>query len=498
MTIYVLGLTLIVILVVFYFYIKKTNRKDQVIAEKNRLISEQNALLTNFKIRFNEVFNAEAELLALKNISQQELAQLDEAKHLARQEQQVLTDKANQLLMAYKATKVMHDGLVRQIAVFNDEIELIELGFYEPKFNFDSSDEFKADIDNCRTRQKALLKNKTSTGAIYCPREWSVDGSRTEGRKMTEKGIRLTARAFNNECEAAIAGCTWKNATKIEERIKKAFADINKLNESNHIFITQHFLKEKLTELDLYYGYHKKKQREKEEQTEIRAQMREDAKVEAEIKKMEQEAIRDEERYQKALAAAKNELQDASDNMKIKLQNKIAELESALTEAKQKHLRAQSMAEITKQGHVYIISNIGSFGKNVYKIGMTRRLEPLDRVSELGDASVPFEFDIHAMIHSIDAPALEKKLHDKFDTKRINMVNRRKEFFSATLSEIKAEVFNIAGKDAQFIETAVARDYYETKLLQQKREIEKGQKALSSNEQLEASLLDELAEIIST
>lgn len=315
---------------------------------------------------------------------------------------------------------------------------------------------------------------------------------------MTEKGIRLTARAFNNECEAAIAGCTWKNVVKMRERITKAFNDINKLNESNHIYITERFLKEKLLELDLYFGFNEKKQREKEEQAEIRAQMREEAKAEAEIKKLEQEAIREEQRYQKALEEAKKELDHASEAMKFKLQEKIDQLQSSLEEAEKKHQRAKSMAEQTKQGHVYVISNIGSFGDNVYKIGMTRRLEPLDRVTELGDASVPFGFDVHAMIHTNDAPALERTLHEKFDFKRINLVNKRKEFFSVTLDEIKNEVSSVIGDDVKFVETAVARDYYESKAIRSQHDLELGKNAEQSSAEIEqAQVISRLADAIS-
>ncbi|TOL44822.1 DUF4041 domain-containing protein, partial [Vibrio parahaemolyticus] len=321
--------------------------------------------------------------------------------------------------------------------IFSEDVELIELGFYEPKFDFDASETFKEEIKKCKERQKELLRDRSSSGAIYCSRDWTVDGSRTEGKKMTNKGIRLTARAFNNECEAAIANCTWKNVSKMEERIRKAFSAINQLNESNAISVTERYLKEKIRELQLTYEYHEKKQREKEEQAEIKAQMREEARIEAEIKKAEAEAIKEERRYQKALDTARQELAKANDETRLVLESQIAELQASLEEAERKHQRAQSMAEQTKQGHVYIISNIGAFGKDVYKIGMTRRLEPMDRVKELGDASVPFTFDVHAMIHTVDAPTLEKSLHDKFDSRRLNMVNRRKEFFNVSLEEIK-------------------------------------------------------------
>ena len=124
------------------------------------------------------------------------------------------------------------------------------------------------------------------------------------------------------------------------------------------------------------------------------------------------------------------------------------------------------MAEQTKRGHVYIISNIGSFGEDVYKIGLTRRLEPLDRVKELGGASVPFSFDVHAMIYSEDAPALETKLHREFSHFRVNQVKLRKEFFRVNLLDIKEKATEITGNELDFKVTALAEDYYESLKLQ--------------------------------
>ncbi|SQI33347.1 T5orf172 domain [Serratia plymuthica] len=155
-----------------------------------------------------------------------------------------------------------------------------------------------------------------------------------------------------------------------------------------------------------------------------------------------------------------------------KYQEKIDILQDALTEAELKGQKALSMAQQTKRGHVYVISNIGSFGENVFKIGMTRRLDPQDRVDELGSASVPFLFDVHAMIHSDDAPAMENSLHQHFSEKRTNLVNKRKEFFNVSLEDIKAAVFDVAGNDVDFIETASAQHYHETKAIRKQQAAE--------------------------
>ncbi|AEB26972.1 Chromosome segregation ATPase [Francisella cf. novicida Fx1] len=251
----------------------------------------------------------------------------------------------------------------------------------------------------------------------------------------------------------------------MKERIYQSSEYINSLNQVPYIEIRDIYIEEKIKELHLTYEYKVKKQREKEEQAEIRAQMREEARAEAEIKKAEAEALKEQKIYQKALDTARKELLLASDNARVELEEKITELNIKISEIIEKHQRLKSMAEQTKQGHVYIISNIGSFGENVYKIGMTRRLEPNDRVSELGSASVPFVFDIHAMIHTNNAPELEKRLHDRFDNYRLNMKNKRKEFFNVELSEIKKAVTEYTSLDIEFIETAVAQDYYESQAI---------------------------------
>ncbi|WP_329503576.1 DUF4041 domain-containing protein [Francisella tularensis] len=292
-----------------------------------------------------------------------------------------------------------------------------------------------------------------------------MNGSKTEGRKQTNKTIRLIIRAFNNECDVIISSCTWKNFKQMKERIYQSSEYINSLNQVPYIEIRDIYIEEKIKELHLTYEYKVKKQREKEEQAEIRAQMREEARAEAEIKKAEAEALKEQKIYQKALDTARKELLLASDNARVELEEKITELNIKISEIIEKHQRLKSMAEQTKQGHVYIISNIGSFGENVYKIGMTRRLEPNDRVSELGSASVPFVFDIHAMIHTNNAPELEKRLHDRFDNYRLNMKNKRKEFFNVELSEIKKAVTEYTSLDIEFIETAVAQDYYESQAI---------------------------------
>jgi hypothetical protein len=227
-----------------------------------------------------------------------------------------------------------------------------------------------------------------------------------------------------------------------------------------------HYYKLKVEELQLQYEYLVKIQQERDEQREIKERMREEAKVLAEIEKLEKEAQREQKLYDNLLKKVRLELEKANKDEKMLLELRIEELENNLQEAYEKMQRAKSMAQKTKSGYVYVISNIGSFGEDVYKIGMTRRLEPMERINELSSASVPFAFDVHAMIYSEDAPALEKDLHNKFADKRVNKVNLRKEFFKISLSEIEKEVNERFDASIEFTKLAEAIEYRQSQMMQ--------------------------------
>lgn len=408
---------------------------------KAKQLQEQNQA---FETRFKDVIDADKERDAV--LQEKEQIQLE----------------TKELVESYKSKRTLYEHLTAELAIYEDELDMIEQGFYRPMFDFDTSEKFKDEIKQIKDTQKQMIKDKV---AIYCNTNWTVGDSKSEGKKMINRGIRLTARAFNNECDAAIANVKWNNVNNMIARIEKAFEAINKLNETNDIHISPTYLEYKLLELRATHEYQLKKQAEKEEQAEIRRQMREEAKLEQEMLKAQKE----EEQFQKMLDKAKADAQKASGEKLDKLNEQIAKLAAELEEAHAKNERAKSMAEQTKAGHVYVISNIGSFGENVYKIGMTRRLEPLDRVKELGDASVPFTFDVHAMIYSENAPALENELHRKFDIQRLNLVNNRKEFFAVTLDDIREEVIKV-DPEAEFYETAEAQEYRESQAIRKTRE----------------------------
>lgn len=361
------------------------------------------------------------------------------------------------LRQVYKEKKAIFDKLVLEAAIYDDTVELAELGIYTPRYLFESSEEYRVALEAIREKQKEMVRNKS---AIICTTEWEVHGSKSEGRKMTNRSIRLASRAFNNECDAAIANTRWNNVVKMIERIRVAYEKINKLNDVLQVYITSEYLDLKLQELQLCYEQQEARQKEREEQVTIRQKIREEAKLQEELDLAQKE----EAQYQKLLERAQREAAKASGDELNELSRKVEKLTADLAVAHAKSQRALSMAQQTKAGHVYVISNVGSFGEDVFKIGMTRRLEPLDRVKELGDASVPFIFDVHAMIFCEDAPALESQLHKKFARHRLNLVNNRKEFFRIQLDQVEAAVKE-SGQVVNFIKTQEAREYRESQMV---------------------------------
>jgi hypothetical protein len=365
----------------------------------------------------------------------------------------------DQLRSKYEAGHSVFKQLERQIELYNESLELNEYGVYKPQYSFDLPEQYKLELESIYQKQRGLVQNGK---AAFCATEWTVSGSAAEGRRMTRQYIKLMLYAFNGECEGLISKVRWNNVNKTKERIEKTFESINKLGVTHQVIITEEYLKLKLAELSLNYEYELKKYEEKEEQRRIREQMREEEKAQKEFEKAQREAEDEEKRYEKALEKARKELGLADAGELDALIEKIRFLEQNLHEAHEKKERAISLAQMTKVGHIYVISNIGSFGEDVYKIGMTRRLDPYDRVRELGDASVPFQFDIHAIIYSENAPQLEYELHKRFETKRINRVNGRKEFFRTSLQEIESFIREHTNAAMEFTRLAEAKEYRET------------------------------------
>jgi len=384
-------------------------------------------------------------------------------------------EKEYTLNQDYLKHKAIYDNLRKEVSLLEENLENISYGLYEPHYDYKTSEEFKEKLEEIINRQKQAIKNDIAT---CCSIKWEVGGSKTEGAKMTKHYSKLMLRAFNGECDAATAKVRWNNIGNMEARIEKAYEAINKLGDTHHIIITKDYFDLKLQELRLEFELQEKLYQEKEEQRKIREQMREEEKAQREIEQARKEAEEEEERNEKALQKAKAEIEKAKGQELEQLNEKIKTLEENLQKAHELKERAISRAQLTKSGHVYIISNIGSFGGAVYKIGMTRRLEPMDRIDELGDASVPFDFDIHGLIYSENAPELENILQKKLESKRLNLVNRRAEFFNTTIDELEA-IVNELNLNIILTKIAEAKEYRESLSL---REVQKGTTQKTENE----------------
>lgn len=350
----------------------------------------------------------------------------------------------------------------KYLVILDDEMLYQEFGLYTPVYNLMNSEAYKDRLQVVRQKQKMMIKNNS---AASFPTNFTYNNSLAQGKKLVADNVKQILRAFNNECEAIIDKVKFNNVESIRKRIVKSCEDLNKLNSKMHIAITPSYLDLKLQEMNLCYEYAMKKQEEKEEARRIREEQREAQKLQREIDEARKKSEKERTHYSNALQRILSQMEHASAAERELLESRRVEIENQLTTIENELRQIDYREANQKAGYVYIISNIGSFGKDIYKIGMTRRLEPTDRVDELGDASVPFTFDIHAMIFSDDAPALEAALHRAFDSKKVNMVNTRREFFHVTLEEIEEVVRKNYDKTVEFVKTPAAEQYRESQMI---------------------------------
>ena len=313
------------------------------------------------------------------------------------------------------------------------------------------------ELQKARELTKSLIKTSKAASCDYVE----------PNRRNT--AIKFVLDAFNGKVDSTLSKIKHNNYGKLSQEIKDAFQLVNYNGSAfRSAKITDIYLQARLNELKWGVAVNEIMLEEKEEQRRIKEQLREEEKARREYERAIKEAEKEEKTIQQAIDKATKELMLAGEEQRLALEQKLAELQIKFEEAEAKNQRAISMAQQTRSGHVYVISNIGSFGENVYKIGMTRRLEPLDRVRELGDASVPFAFDVHAMIYSDDAPSLENHLHKVFNEKQVNKVNSRKEFFNVGIKDIKSTVANM-NIDAHWTMFADAKEYRESLAIENER-----------------------------
>jgi hypothetical protein len=334
-----------------------------------------------------------------------------------------------------------------QIVVLDDEQVLQDVGIYRYHHPLENAVAYKERLNEMARRIAELVK---AGGAIEASNMFTFDNSLAKGRKMTNDLGKLMLRAYNAEADNSIRSLRVGNVLTAKKRLDASRAAIAKLGKMMEMRISEAFHGLRVEEIELTADYLMKQQEEREAAREERERLREERKVEAELAAERERLDKERKHLVNALQSLK-----ASGAEDADLERRLAELDEAIA---QNDYRAANI----RAGYVYVISNRGAFGENVVKIGLTRRLEPLDRVNELGDASVPFRFDVHALFFSEDAVTLEAELHQHFAERRVNHVNARREFFFATPGDVRTALTAKVGNLLEFTEHAESTEYLQS------------------------------------
>lgn len=379
--------------------------------------------------------------------------------------QSILDDLTRQIKVAKDILKLDDElkkrqselkALQKEVIVLNDDLDLQEYGFFERKYKFSDSTKYKEELETLRKRQKQLVKDKKA-GVIVRP--MLLDNSKSKGRAMQNQLIKAMIRGFNGEVDAHLVKVTATNLSKKVDAVVKSFNQLNKMYSRNLVCLSNDYLELKISELQLAVEYELQKLEEKELLREQRAKEREDKKLQAELAAKRKQIEKDRKHFKQMLDNVEELLKTANEEEKEKLNLQLAEYQDKLSELDELEEDIDYREGHATAGYVYIISNIGAFGEDVYKIGVTRRLDPMERIRELGSASVPFQFDVHALIFSEEAFSLEKELHNRFEKNRINKVNGRKEYFKVPFSDIKAVLEEHKELAIELTEKAEAFEY---------------------------------------
>jgi hypothetical protein len=336
----------------------------------------------------------------------------------------------------------------RQSIVATEDLALLqEVGVYHYRHPLSDAVAYEKELANIENEIKTMTRK--DGGAVLAATHWTVNGSATEGQKMVRDFSKLMLRAFNAEADNLVRGLKPYKLDGAIDRLNKVTETIERLGKTMQIRISTSYHKLRVRELELTSDFLQKKDEEKEAERLERERLREERKVQQEIERERARLGKERQHYANALDVLAAKGDEAG----------VARMRDHLTEVERAIESVDYRAANIRAGYVYVISNIGSFGERMVKIGMTRRLDPMDRIRELSDASVPFNFDIHALFFSKNAVGIETAMHERLADVRVNIVNRRREFFRATPLEVKAQLSDLAGELLQFQETPEALEY---------------------------------------
>lgn len=424
----------------------RTKGQLERISEMSRIIvSELKVLRTQRELLYN----------SLKSLGALSIVEIEQKRKEAQQQAAEETESfVQQKITAETALKALNDEAKakrRAIVATADEALLQEVGIYKYRHPLTDAVSYKAALDRIEDQMRSMVRK--DGGAVQSITAWTVNGSATEGRAMVRDFSKLLLRAFNAEADNLVRGLKPYKLNGALERLQKVSETIERLGKTMQIKISPLYYLARVQELELTADFIEKQAEEKEAERLDRERLREERKVQQEIERERARLDKERQHYVNALAALE---QKGDSEAAERVREQLSEVDQNL---KAVDFRAANI----RAGYVYLISNIGSFGENIVKVGMTRRLDPMDRIRELSDASVPFNFDIHALFFSKDAVGIEGALHDRLENFRVNLVNRRREFFRATPLQVKTHLSQLAGELLQFQELPEALEYRQSK-----------------------------------
>lgn len=427
----------------------RTKGQLERISEMSRsLVSEVKVLRAQRAILYDKLESLGAlSIVAIEEKRKEAQQQADEESRLFKQQKTT----AEALL---KALNHEISAARRAMVATADEALLQEVGVYKYRHPLTDAVSYKAALDRLDDQIRAMARK--DGGAVQSITTWAVNGSVTEGRAMVRDFSKLLLRAFNAEADNLVRGLKPYKLDGSLDRLKKVSETIERLGKTMQIKISPLYYLVRAQELELTADFLQKQAEEKEAERLDRERLREERKVQQEIERERARLDKERQHYANALAA----LEEKGDSEAAeRVREQLSEVDNNL---KAVDFRAANI----RAGYVYLISNIGSFGENIVKVGMTRRLDPMDRIRELSDASVPFNFDVHALFFSKDAVGIEGALHERLANVRVNMVNRRREFFRTTPAQVKNHMSQLAGEMLQFQELPEAIEYRQTMSVQ--------------------------------
>ncbi|WP_109593804.1 DUF4041 domain-containing protein [Actinoplanes xinjiangensis] len=350
-------------------------------------------------------------------------------------------------------------ALARQQIVVTEETALLqEAGVYQYQHPLSDAVAYQVALAGVQNRIKSMAK--ADGGAVQAAQGWTVNGSEAQGRAMIRDFSKLMLRAYNAEADNLVRGLKPYKLDSAVERLGKVATTIARLGKTMDIRINEAYHRTRVQELQLTADYVQKVAEEKEREREEKTRLREERKVQQEIERERARLDKERAHYLNALAAlqSKGDVDGAA-----QLQQRLAQIDTAIQDV---DYRAANI----RAGYVYVISNIGAFGESMIKVGLTRRLDPMDRVRELSDASVPFNFDVHALFFSENAVGIEAAMHTRLADKRVNRVNQRREFFYATPGEARALLADLTGNLLHYEETPEALEFRQSLTHAQRQE----------------------------